>query len=1143
MIATILRQAGPALSLGLASLVTKRIARTGRGGQGLYEIVLTAVLVLAASQPQSQAVHPVSRCLQPVEVREAVAVSRIQLGSGDYARFSVRQELDVLVTVLDPTGQTLLVVDGPTGRVEPEVVAFVADTAGSYGVEVAVPGREALLGDCTIRLEEQRPASSEDRLAAAEEATVAQVDLTLFKRVSPDALNEAVSAYQAALARSRDSGDLPRQAGLLYRLGLARARLGELEAALGDLKAALALYRQIGNSRGIAGIRNDLARTYRRLGAMDLALAELLESLSLWRELQAEKEEADVSNNLGLLYHLQGQYPEALESYQKALEIHRRAENLPRQAVLLNNIGGIHDALGEAEQSLHHYEEALSITRSLHQPSFETDILNNIGAAHVRQGQFQEALDAYASALDLLQEMKDEQRQPSVLTNLADLLLRLGSPEKAKDVLLRALALLAKSVDRRNEAAVLTNLGTAARQLSELAEAEGFLDRALALESRIGDKPGRVTTLLAKAQLLEDLGRNAEARATLLEALDLSGELGDRVAEVQTRLALGRVEAGRQEAEAARLHLEHAARLAKDLGIAVESARVTQEMASLERSRGNLPAARKYLESSLERFESLRSGIPGDELRTSHFTALRSGYDFYVDVLQQLQKSTAGAGLEAQAFEAAERARARGLLDFFGQARIDLREGDADLLKAERRLRLEMNAKASLRTERLADPKRSAEVEALDRELATLAAEYQLLEARLQASSPRYARLKQPEIRLSQIQQESLESDTVLLEYFLAEPRSYLWIVTPKSLASFELPGRARIEELARRVHERLGRLDPTEASQEREDLKELSRLLLGPVLDRLKGKRVAVVADGALLYLPFSVLPVPAADGSGAEVPLIAENEVVHLPSAAVLRELRRSREERPRPPAALAVLADPIFEKDDPRLQTVAQASTPAPSPEPPPFSLLASLLSRGGEGAFARLPWTRKEAEVITAEAEGRDVLLALDFRASRDLATAEDLGRYRILHFATHGVLDTRRPALSGLVLSQVDERGQARDGFLRLHDVYHLRLNADLVVLSGCETALGKTLRGEGIIGLTRGFFHAGASQVMASLWPVRDRATAELMQRFYRGMFRDGLPASTALRQAQVSMWRERQWRDPYYWAAFVLQGDWRAGR
>ncbi len=166
-------------------------------------------------------------------------------------------------------------------------------------------------------------------------------------------------------------------------------------------------------------------------------------------------------------------------------------------------------------------------------------------------------------------------------------------------------------------------------------------------------------------------------------------------------------------------------------------------------------------------------------------------------------------------------------------------------------------------------------------------------------------------------------------------------------------------------------------------------------------------------------------------------------------------------------------------------------------------------------------------------------AFDFAADRQAVLGESLRPYRFVHFATHGIIDTRTPALSGLVLSLYDRQGRPREGFLRLHDVYGLRLDAELVVLSGCRTALGTQMRGEGLWGLTRGFFSAGARRVMASLWQVEDRAAAELMQRFYRALWRDGMTPAAALRSAKLSLRRERRWRDPYFWAAFVLEGDW----
>ena len=152
----------------------------------------------------------------------------------------------------------------------------------------------------------------------------------------------------------------------------------------------------------------------------------------------------------------------------------------------------------------------------------------------------------------------------------------------------------------------------------------------------------------------------------------------------------------------------------------------------------------------------------------------------------------------------------------------------------------------------------------------------------------------------------------------------------------------------------------------------------------------------------------------------------------------------------------------------------------------------------------------------------------------------LGLFRSIHIATHGLLNTVRPELSGVVLSLVDESGHPQDGFLRLQDIYNLRLSADLVVLSACQTALGRPIAGEGLVGLARGFMHAGAPRVVATLWKVDDSATAELMKRFYRSMIEEKAPAAQALRAAQRALARDRRFASPFYWAGFTLQGDWK---
>jgi CHAT domain-containing protein len=164
-------------------------------------------------------------------------------------------------------------------------------------------------------------------------------------------------------------------------------------------------------------------------------------------------------------------------------------------------------------------------------------------------------------------------------------------------------------------------------------------------------------------------------------------------------------------------------------------------------------------------------------------------------------------------------------------------------------------------------------------------------------------------------------------------------------------------------------------------------------------------------------------------------------------------------------------------------------------------------------------------------------ALGFEASRATINRTDLSRYRIVHFATHGIVDYQHPELSGLVLSLVDEKGNPQDGFLRMHDIYNLKLPVDLVVLSACNTGLGREVKGEGFIGLTRSFMYAGAGGVVASLWKVDDDATAEFMKHFYESIFQKGMTPAAALREAQIAMWQQPRWQSPYYWAAFVIQG------
>jgi CHAT domain-containing protein len=309
-----------------------------------------------------------------------------------------------------------------------------------------------------------------------------------------------------------------------------------------------------------------------------------------------------------------------------------------------------------------------------------------------------------------------------------------------------------------------------------------------------------------------------------------------------------------------------------------------------------------------------------------------------------------------------------------------------------------------------------------------------------------------------------------------------------------------------------------------------VSELLLGPAVAQIKGKRLFIVSEGVLQYLPFAALPEP-----GGQAPLVVDHEVTTAPSASVLAVLRQETAGRQPSEKTLFVVADPVYNANDARV-----SQQPSVAQKEPGGSDRIHLNTESNAERFLRLRFSRTEAEQIASLIPADGSVKAVDFDANRDAVLKADLARFRILHFATHSVIDDERPELSGIVLSLVNRNGRRQDGFLRLYDVYNLRLNADLVVLSACRTALGQEIKGEGMIGLTRGFFYAGAPRVLASLWTIDDRATAVFMKPFYEAMLvRHERPAA-ALRSAQIAMWRTKGWDAPYYWAAFTMQGDWK---
>jgi CHAT domain-containing protein len=390
-------------------------------------------------------------------------------------------------------------------------------------------------------------------------------------------------------------------------------------------------------------------------------------------------------------------------------------------------------------------------------------------------------------------------------------------------------------------------------------------------------------------------------------------------------------------------------------------------------------------------------------------------------------------------------------------------------------------------------------------------------------------------LNLAAIQRQLLDHDTVLIEFFLGPERSYLWTATASTVESFELPARGVIEAEAHLALERVRTSHPWAAANGADaDLLKLSTTLLGPIAHQIQGKRLVIVPDGDLRGVPFTALPLP----DEPQLPVVARHEVVVLPAVSALWVMRQREASRPVPDKLLAVLADPVYQPDDPRVAPRPGAAAPSR-----PGGIAGARIRFAGDDAarLPRLPFSSAEAAAIAALAPPGQALEAVGFAANLSLATSDQLRRYSIVHFAAHSWVSPQDPGLSAMVLSLVDRHGSPRNGLLNSREISALHLPANLVVLSTCKTALAQGMDGDSLNGLGEAFLAAGATRVVTGLWNVDDRASAELMQRFYRGMLRQHLAPAAALRAAELELRQDPRFRSPYYWSAFTLEGDWRA--
>lgn len=948
-------------------------------------------------------------------------------------------------------------------------------------------------------------------------------------RGGKDNWQQSLQAYQNALTHWQRLGNIEEQARTLYSIAFLQYwQFWDWNEAASAAEQAANRYDAIGdtglaaNARHLQGASLIEAANEERASDTRSAEADFTRALALFdsaeraqAELNLDYDRAQTINNTGLTHFYRDDLVRARKYFVQAAQEFRRLDERSAELNPLANLAVIDHEKGRLASAVATYERLLELIPADREAEWRADTLDNLAATQLLLGDSDSALQYYLAALTIHEGLADIKGQGRSVSGIGSTYLAIGEIDLARDYLERSLELHRAAHDGKGQVADLRVLANIHRVLGEYDVSLSYYEQALELAT---SPLVRARVQVQQARNWIDTGEFGKASDVLVDAGEAAEAAGAVRVFADATYESGRLFLNLGDRPQSERWLHRAHDLYAGIGLRSGQAQSLRMLAELAAD-NDIDAAIAYGFEAVDLIEALRSQVADLELRAVYLGRRADYYTFLIDALMQASTvaptaKTADDYLR-RALQVSERARARATVDLINEAAIDFTATvAADILERQKELDARQIAAVYQRDKLLESNAGEEELGAVVAELQSIRTELDVLEAEARGSSSLYAELRAPTVLDADAMQAMLDADTVVLQYSLGDKNSYLWVITENAIRSIAIPDRDAVNTIARSVYEQLAAPGTPILAND-----QLSEMILAPAASELRARnRVVIAADGALQYVPFSALSM---DGAAT---INETHEIVVVPSLTAVAAQREALVDRAEPALTLAVVGDPVFNDDDPRLVADGGTrSTPVPENMPLP-----------------RLPFSAREAEEIAALVGEADRFVATGFDADKSRIEGDRLQDYRYVHFATHGIIDASHPALSRLAFSMRDSGGMPIDGFLRLRDIYALRLNADLVVLSACDTALGREIRGEGLMGLTQGFLYAGADKVVASLWQVPDRATAELMARYYRNMFESGQDPVSALRSAQLELAADRRWRDPYFWSGFVVQGDWR---
>jgi CHAT domain-containing protein len=975
------------------------------------------------------------------------------------------------------------------------------------------------------------PLEAQDRPSTVSEEPIENLT-TLTAR------QQALEALLKSAQELRQSGELLAAAQALNKAGHLQLMLFLPDEALLTFQENSRLADQVKDPAAKVDALNGLGAVYVHVGNYKKAIPRLQQAITI-----AEQNNHLAGRAEGLLLLSEAQnftvHGPALATAQEALALWEKiGENrgIIRSHLSIGTYHLAQNSLTEATQS---NETAIKLSRASGFKTLEAEALINLGFIEYRKGAWHNVTRFLWDAEKLIDPEAEPFKMTQIAASTADAYIESGLPETGLPKYQEALEYIHKTKRARDELVVRWGVGRAQYFSGKHQEALDTLQKTLR-DAESQKQP------VVMAMCHDYLGRTFEAQGKLPTALkhfqtsfDLYVKAENPMEVARLRARIGQIYEKSTRLEEAREAYRRSLQEFNAVSDRVNQSATLFALGRLEMKSGNYGLAETYLRESIDATENMRRMSTSRDLTAAFSATVHDRYELYIQCLMRNSDSSR----VARAFETSESAQARSLSELLRASDTDLLSNiDPELATKERSLRQLLRAKEDERVGLLANKsgaEQKKQLEKLDGELERLGTEYKNVLATISKGYPAYEQITQPHSwDLRRIQEEVIgDNDTVLLEYLLGSEKSFVWVVTRTSITSRELPSREEISKKVQSLYNLLKEPAKPETKDKLDQTRELGRMELGrmilwPVAAELNKKQIIVAADDALNYIPFQILPA-APDNPE---PLVAQHDIINEPSASILGELRKEAARHGVRAKTLAVFGNPIFATQN------GQTAANQTSDDQSKHATRSIELDRDSSDppTFGRLFYSAREIANLRDVATEAQTFTASDYDATRDQLLSMDFTQYAILHFATHGLLNPERPVNSGLLLSTITRDGRTVNGFVGLQDIYSLRAPVDLVVLSACQTGLGKDIRGEGLVGLTRGFMYAGATSVVASLWKVEDEATAELMKRFYVEMLKNRKTPAEALRAAQNSIRQEPQWSAPHYWAGFTLQGEYR---